>query len=80
MLILSYYSHCVLDLQCASEPFYMSDEMAKLTTLSLHAFLLIRTFLSVLRALAQHISLAHKHRKEWLNFKQNTAFIAKQEK
>lgn len=43
---------------------HMSNELAKLTTLSLHAFFLIRTFLSVLSTLAQYVSLAHKHRSE----------------
>lgn len=33
----------------------MSDEMAKLTALSLHAFLPIRTFLSVLPAPEQYV-------------------------
>lgn len=58
----------------------MSGEKTKPVTLSLHAFPLVRTFLSVLPALAQYVCLVHKHRKEWLNFEQNTAFIAKWEK
>lgn len=80
MLILSHYSHCMLDLQCASEPLDMSDEMAKPTTLSHHAFLPVRKFFSVLPALAQYVCLVHNHRKEWLNLEQDSAFIAKWEK
>lgn len=77
MLILSHYSHCMLDLQCASEPLDMSDEMAKPTTLTHHTFLPVRKFLSVLPALAQYVCLVQKHRKEQLNLEQNTVSITK---
>lgn len=58
----------------------MSDEMAKSTALSPHAFLPVGTFLSVLPALEQYVCLVYKHRKDWFNFEQNTGFIAKWEK